>query len=82
MPTARELLEQADALMRRNRQEAERAVRGPGIVPGPPSRERAAPPAGIEPGPRSISPAIVPAAAPKKCRRSSMLIWFRPISRM
>ena len=28
MPTARELLEQADALMRRNRQMAERAVRG------------------------------------------------------
>ena len=35
MPTARELLEQADALMRRNRQEAERAVRGPGLAPGP-----------------------------------------------
>ncbi len=62
MPTARELLEQADALMRRNRQEAERAVRGPGIAPGPPSL-REAPAARIEPGPRSVSPAIVPAAA-------------------
>ncbi len=62
MPTARELLEQADALMRRNRQEAERAVRGSGFAPGPPSpREASA--ARIEPGPRSVSPAIVPVAA-------------------
>jgi hypothetical protein len=62
MPTARELLEQADALMRRNRQEAERAVRGPGLAPGPPSL-REAPAARIDSGPRSVSPAIVPAAA-------------------
>jgi hypothetical protein len=62
MPTARELLEQADALMRRNRQEAERAVRGPGLAPGPPSL-REAPAARIDAGPRSVSPAIAPAAA-------------------
>lgn len=62
MPTARELLEQADALMRRNRQEAERAVRGSGFGPGPPS-PRELPAARIEPGPRSVSPAIVPVAA-------------------
>ena len=64
MPTARELLEQADALMRRNRQEAERALRGPGAAQGPASREREVPAAGIESWPRSASPAIVPAATP------------------
>ena len=62
MPTARELLEQADALMRRNRQEAERAVRGTGMATGPASREREAPAARTEGGPRTVSPAIAPTA--------------------
>lgn len=62
MPTARELLEQADALMRRNRQEAERAVRGTGMATGPASREREAPAARTEAGPRTVSPAIAPTA--------------------
>ena len=62
MPTARELLEQADALMRRNRQEAERAVRGPGVASGLPSTREASAER-IDPGQRSVSPAIVPAAA-------------------
>ena len=62
MPTARELLEQADALMRRNRQEAERAVRGTGMPTGPSSREREAPAARTEAGPRTVSPAIAPTA--------------------
>ena len=44
MPTARELLEQADALMRRNRQEAARATREPTPAQGP----------------RSVAPAAVP----------------------
>ncbi len=70
MPTARELLEQADALMRRNRQDAERAIRGAGNAPGPASGEREAPAARIEAGPRTVSPAIVasaqtPAVAPR-----------------
>ena len=71
MPTARELLEQADALMRRNRQMAERAVRGPAVEPRPHPDEasaariesgfRTAPPP-VEPAPRVASePALAPA---------------------
>jgi len=62
MPTARELLEQADALMRRNRQEADRALRGPGQAPAPASGERGAPAARAQTGPLSIAPVIAPAA--------------------
>ena len=49
MPTARELLEQADALMRRNRQEA----------------ARSASEASHAQGPRSVAPSLVPPAVPK-----------------
>lgn len=58
MPTARELLEQADALMRRNRQEAERRV----AVPAPPAP--GAPTVATEQGIRGVSPAIAPVASP------------------
>jgi len=59
MPTARELLEQADALMRRNRQEAARA---PAIPPVPVAVEQRAAVPPIDPGPRVVAEAPQPAA--------------------
>jgi len=65
VPTARELLEQADALMRRNRQMAERAVRGPAVEPAPFPAEP--PAARIVPGLRTAPPPAesAPRAAPE-----------------
>lgn len=59
MPTARELLEQADALMRRNRRETARATSLP-AAPEPPVRHAAAPV--IDPGPRIVGPLPRPPA--------------------
>ncbi len=59
MPTARELLEQADALMRRNRQEAARA---PTMPPVPVAVEQRAAVPPIDPGPRVVAEAPQPAA--------------------
>ena len=74
MPTARELLEQADALMRRNRPEAARTPRepaGPGprsIAPSlavPPAAGSPVAPTSTPPGGRAPPvPSAVPAAAP------------------
>ncbi len=64
MPTARELLEQADALMRRNRQAAERAVRGSAVAPAPAPPAHEAPAARIEPGWRTVAAPVAPAAPP------------------
>jgi len=52
MPTARELLEQADALMRRNRQEASARAPGPGRAEpdGPPLAKPVAAPAAVPAG--------------------------------
>jgi len=57
MPTARELLEQADALMRRNRQETARAA----PTTAPPPRPHPFAPA-VDPGSRIVGPLPAPSA--------------------
>ncbi|CAG1009241.1 hypothetical protein BURK1_03634 [Burkholderiales bacterium] len=67
MPTARELLEQADALMRRNRQAADAAGRAPGAVapiPVAESRPAITPPATVPNGPAQARTAPVTAVPP------------------
>ena len=79
MPTARELLEQADALMRRNRQMAERAVRGPAV--GPTTLPDEAPAARIEPGLRTAPPPAEPAprAAPEPAAAPAPATRVEPV---
>jgi hypothetical protein len=79
VPTARELLEQADALMRRNRQMAERAVGGPAV--GPTTLPDEAPAARIEPGLRTAPPPAEPAprAAPEPAAAPAPATRVEPV---